>query len=113
LDTPQAFHPAARPVLPSRQRATVQWRAGIRALHKGDFLAAVSALRLAIQLEPALGGAHNDLGVLMEALGNPSEAICCYRQALAADPKHADARRNLGMLLMQMDLARALSRAAV
>jgi Flp pilus assembly protein TadD len=82
-------------------------------MQQGDFWQAASSLRTAIQLEPSLGGAHNDLGVLMEALGNPSEALGCYRMALAADPGHAEARRNLGSLMVQLDLARALSRATL
>lgn len=81
-------------------------------MQKGDLCRAASALRTAIQLDPSLVGAHNDLGVLMETLGNPSEALRCYRMALAANPRHPEAQCNLRSLLLQLGLAHELSRAA-
>jgi hypothetical protein len=39
---------------------------------------------------------HYDLGVLLGMKGELDEAIACYRQTIALDPKHAMAHNNLG-----------------
>jgi Flp pilus assembly protein TadD len=69
---------------------------------------AVSELREALRLDPEYVKAWNDLGVVMESLGNCSEAMQCYGQALQLDPTHIEARTNLMALTIQIDLARAL-----
>lgn len=54
---------------------------------------AVSLLRLAGQLDPQNAGAPYALGSLMEALGNPLEALVLYRRAESAQPSHKPARK--------------------
>ena len=65
-----------------------------------------------MQPDPNHGAAWNDLGMVMEALGNPLEAIACYRRAIAAGPGGSEARQNLKMLAMSLHMASALQRQA-
>ncbi len=88
-------------------------RAGVDALEKDRPEDAVRALRLAVELDPNLDVAWNDLGVVMEALGNSQEAVRCYKRALAVRAGFVEARTNLGMLLLQMELAQVLRRQAL
>lgn len=87
-------------------------RAGVDALAGNQPEDAVRALRLAVELDPELALAWNDLGVVMDALGNAHEAIRCYKRALALRPASVEARSNLGMLMLQMELAQVLRRQA-
>ena len=87
-------------------------RAGVDALGKNRPEDAVRALRLAVELDPNLDVAWNDLGVVMEALGNSQEAVRCYKRALGVRASFVEARTNLGMLLLQMELAQVLRRQA-
>lgn len=87
-------------------------RHGVLALQDQRMEDAVLALRQAVELDPAFVSAWNDLGVVMEALGNPTEAVRCYRRALTVQPEQSEAKSNLGMLLLQMDLVHALHRQA-
>jgi len=105
MSTTQGFH--------SAQRDASQFhRQGVAALEEQRMEDAVYALRQAVALEPRLVSAWNDLGVVMEALGNPIEAVRCYRRALSVQPEQSEAKSNLGMLLLQMDLVHALHRQA-
>ncbi len=83
-------------------------RKGVRALELDAAEEAVAYFRRALELRPNYQEAWNDLGVVMEALGNPHEAVKCYRNALEVRPDSVEARSNLGMLLIQLDLAQAL-----
>ncbi len=85
---------------------------GVVALEEQRLEDAVLAFRQAVEMDPAFVNAWNDLGVVMEALGNPMEAVRCYRQALSVQPEQNEAKSNLGMLLLQMDLVHALHRQA-
>ena len=87
-------------------------RAGVDALGRNRPEDAVRALRLAVELDPELAVGWNDLGVVMEALGNAHEAVRCYRRALVVRPGSVEARSNLGMLMLQMELAHVLRRQA-
>ena len=87
-------------------------REGVMALEEQRMEDAVLSLRQAVELDPSFVSAWNDLGVVMEALGNPTEAVRCYRQALSVQPEQDEAKSNLGMLLLQMDLVHALHRQA-
>ncbi|MEM7591014.1 MAG: tetratricopeptide repeat protein [Cyanobacteria bacterium P01_A01_bin.83] len=54
--------------------------------------------------------AHNNLGNLLMQQGKLSEAISCYRTAIAIEPEMAMAHNNLGNLLMQQGkLSEAIS----
>ena len=62
---------------------------------------AVAGLRRAVGEDEENCQAWNDLGVMMEALGNPTRAVECYSRAIAIDPLHREARSNLLSLEMQ------------
>jgi Flp pilus assembly protein TadD len=87
-------------------------RAGVDALGRNRPEDAVRALRISVELDPNLDVAWNDLGVVMEALGNSHEAVRCYKRALGVRAGFVEARTNLGMLLLQMELAQVLRRQA-
>ncbi|WP_321475654.1 hypothetical protein [uncultured Paludibaculum sp.] len=88
-------------------------RIGVEALEDHRLEDAVVALRQAVNENPHMGRTWNDLGVVMEALGNPWEAVRCYRQALAVQPGNPDAHANLSMLMLQMNMIHTLHRHAM
>ncbi|TMA17420.1 MAG: tetratricopeptide repeat protein, partial [Deltaproteobacteria bacterium] len=63
-----------------------------------DARAAAQHYRKAIELNPDNGVALFNLGVALEDLRMPEEAILAYRTALAADAACADAHYNLSQL---------------
>lgn len=75
--------------------------AGLEFLESGRIHDAVRLLRRALDLDPTLAAAWNDLGVILEALGNPRDAIYCYRRALRALPDMDEPRRNLLALALR------------
>jgi len=83
-------------------------RTGIEQLEAGQMEEAVKALRCAAELNPHAWQFWNDLGVAMEVLGNPHDAIRCYRRALVEEPSQIEARGNLGALLVEVGMAQAL-----
>jgi tetratricopeptide (TPR) repeat protein len=89
-------------------RAETLWRDGVRLLGRQMYSEAAQVLRQSTTVDPSFAPAFNDLGVLMEALGNQEQALGCYQTALRAEPDHYEARKNLAALMLQMDLARAL-----
>lgn len=93
-------------------QAKLWHQAGIAALASDRLEDAVRSFRRAVELNPRLEAGWNDLGVVMEALGNPAEALNCYRKVLDLRPDHAQARENLGMLCFQMKAATMLNRQA-
>jgi Flp pilus assembly protein TadD len=92
--------------------ADTLWRDGLEALESGRVEDAAHLLREAVRLDPQHGAAWNDLGVLMESLGNPTEAARCYQGALRSDPTHAEAARNLLALALQLQTRQMLKRTA-
>ena len=82
---------------------------------QGRWAEAEAQLSKAVRLAPAQAANWNNLGVVLRELGR-SEAAACFRQALAVDPKLADAHYNLGCLLSadgNTDAAIASHRAAL
>ena len=55
-------------------------------------------LEKAIQLNPDLAVAHNQLGILEMQRGRTGEAVAAFKKAIASDPQYADAQNNLGVL---------------
>ena len=66
-----------------------------RSIGQRLFDAAVEHVRKAVSLDPTRPEAFNLLGVLMEVSHHQSEAQEQYRAALALDPTHEPARKNL------------------
>ncbi|MBI5963589.1 MAG: tetratricopeptide repeat protein [Chloroflexi bacterium] len=70
----------------------------------------------AIQLEPDLNAAYNNLGVLLNTLKRYDEAEAAYRKAIEINPAYASAYYNLGVLLNTLkryDEAEAAYRKAI
>jgi len=79
----------------------------LTALEEDRIEDAVAQLRLSLSSDPRRAEAWNDLGVVMESLDNPHEAVRCYRQSLCLRPGLGDARDNLIRLLFQFDAVSA------
>jgi tetratricopeptide (TPR) repeat protein len=63
-----------------------------------DRAAEQQELEKAIQLDPDLAVAHNQLGVLALQANRTSEAEREFKKAIAGDPRYAEAQNNLGVL---------------
>jgi tetratricopeptide (TPR) repeat protein len=59
---------------------------------------AESALKAAVQINPASLQAGNELGIVERRLGKFADAEAAYQHTLAADPNYAPAHLNLGVL---------------
>jgi arylsulfatase A-like enzyme/tetratricopeptide (TPR) repeat protein len=66
----------------------------------GDAAAAHVAFETALEHEPDLARAWNALGLLAAEGGAPTEAIRCWRRALAINPHEPDTLYNLGAVLL-------------
>lgn len=66
----------------------------------GAFGEAATLYAAALEQDPAIADAANNLGVLLRRAGDLKGAIRRYRQALAAVPRHPDATWNLGRALL-------------
>ncbi len=83
---------------------------------EGEFAAAESALRPALEAEPAVADLHFLLGQALEGQGRRSEAIGSFERTLALDASHREGRLALGMALLRqgdaekgrMEMGRAL-----
>lgn len=74
----------------------------------GAFGEAEKFCRRAVQLQPGLGAAHQELGAALECQGRRDEALACYRKAIQLHPDLPEAHYALGNLLRDMgDLAQA------
>jgi tetratricopeptide (TPR) repeat protein len=56
----------------------------------------------ALEIEPNLTEAHNNLGVTLKGLGRLDEAVASYKQAIALKPDYAEAHGNLGNTLQEL-----------
>jgi hypothetical protein len=58
---------------------------------------AVKAAARALELQPRLPEAHNNMGYALSTMGRYDEAIGCFRTAVALRPEYAQAYGNLGI----------------
>jgi type IV pilus biogenesis/stability protein PilW len=68
---------------------------------KGDFEDAVSAIMMAIDLDPDYSEARNQLGNLYLAMNKLQEAAMEFEKAIELDPTHVTAHNNLGLIYSQ------------
>jgi Flp pilus assembly protein TadD len=84
----------------------------LTALEEGRLEESVLLLRSAVRDHTPNPQAWNDLGIVMEILGNPSQAAECYSRALCMNPFHREARSNLLGLEMQTMLRKQMKQQA-
>jgi ribosomal protein S12 methylthiotransferase accessory factor len=65
---------------------------------RGEHEQAVAAFQRVIDLDPTSAIDYANLGVNLEALGEPQKAVECYRMALTLDPGIEFARSHLTRL---------------
>ena len=82
-----------RPELMSDARA--QYAFGHASVASQESLAAERALRRALEFNPVMVGALNDLGLALIAQGRDDEAVATWKRALEINPRYAPARQNL------------------
>jgi Flp pilus assembly protein TadD len=84
------------------QYASAHFNLGTILLLKGELDGAAKHLRVAAELRPNDPAVHAALGDALSRLSRETlaEAIGSYRRAIALDPNHADAHKNLGMALL-------------
>jgi Flp pilus assembly protein TadD len=100
------------PTNPEAHAGELLYAQGIAALEAERLEDAVEAFRNLLDCQPDHADAWDSLGLIMEALGNPGEALRCYRRALEANPRHAGARSNLKTLAVNLELAARVRRQA-
>jgi len=82
-----------RPDLVADARA--QYAYGHACLTGNDLVHAEAALNRALELNPMIVGANNDLGLTLIGEGKRDEAIAAWRRALDLNPRFANAKSNL------------------
>ncbi|HXE79438.1 MAG TPA: FG-GAP-like repeat-containing protein [Vicinamibacterales bacterium] len=92
----EAFERAAQ----ANPRASTLYRLGTLLARSGETDRARTAYERALQLQPDLAEAHNDLGTLLAREGDLEGAIARFRAALDAAPDYPDALNNLGYALL-------------
>ncbi|QSJ20321.1 TIGR03032 family protein [Nostoc sp. UHCC 0702] len=81
---------------------------GIQFKQQNALEKAADCFRQALHLKPDYVAAHNNLGNILQALGESEKALLCYQKAVELAPNSATAHSNLGSaLLMQGKLNRA------
>jgi cytochrome c-type biogenesis protein CcmH/NrfG len=61
---------------------------------------AINAYKEYLELKPGSADVWTDMGVMHRRGGNPQEALRCFEQAIALDPKHRQSRFNKGVVLI-------------
>jgi len=69
-------------------------RVGVEAGRRGYWQEALFRFERAFAKEPASGELLNNLAVTQEALGRFDDALATYKDALKAEPKNQNIRRN-------------------
>ena len=91
-----AFEYAAQ----GKPSASILYRLGSLLVKTGQKAEAKAALERAVELQPDLSEASNDLGTLLAEDGDIPAAIERFRAALAVTPDYPDALNNLGYALL-------------
>ncbi|WP_374669937.1 tetratricopeptide repeat protein, partial [Ramlibacter sp.] len=109
--SPATDHPAA-----PAGTADAAYQRGNALRDAGRWREAAAAYHEAIAIHPGHAGAHHNLGVVRQALGDKARAMAAYRRALERVPDHAITLTNLGSLLLEageLTEAEPLLRAAI
>jgi Flp pilus assembly protein TadD len=78
------------------------------AIQKGDFAAAETLLKKALDTDPENRAAWSyqawfDMGFVLNRLGQTDESIAAYRKSVAAKPEVFESNLNLGLMLVRAD----------
>ena len=105
--SPAPMH-VAGPEIEAAERLIAEGR---RAESAGQLALACERYRAAVALAPRYPAAHLNLGVGLEAAGDPDGAVQSYETVVALDPGNAYANYNFGKLLfLKQEFARAEQR---
>lgn len=72
-------------------------RAGVDHFRRGDFAAAETCLRRALEWDGLFAPALQNLGSALASLGKFEQAISCYHRALALSPENVEICRNVAL----------------
>ncbi|MBD1868470.1 CHAT domain-containing protein [Cyanobacteria bacterium FACHB-471] len=78
---------------------------------RGRLNEAIAAYRRAIQIDPNLAVAHNNLGIVLARRGRLQEAADAYHEAIRLDPNLANAYNNLAEVLQDLGQPQEAERA--
>ena len=92
-------HPVPDSDDPLKVKAVEFYNAGVDTQNLGKIGQAIGHYFDALELDPDLAAAHNNLGVALKAKGDVDGAIEHYNEALRIDPDDAPAHNNLGNAL--------------
>ena len=98
----------------SPPKVSPEFKAGKKAVEKGDFQSAISYLTKALEKDPNNADTQNLLGYSYRKLGDTEKAFTHYEIALKINPKHRGANEYLGELYLETgQLAKAEERLEV
>ena len=86
-----------------RPSVSPEFKAGKKAVKKGDFQSAIGHLNKANEKNPRNADIHNLLGYSYRKLGDTDRAFEHYHIALQINPKHRGANEYLGELYLETD----------
>ena len=69
---------------------------------KNNLLIAKKLYNETLKANPYYEGAHNNLGIILNQLGEHQKAISSYKKAITINPNYADAYNNLGNVLKEL-----------
>lgn len=81
-------------VLAKHCEPEARYHLGIAHQQRGEFQIAADQYRAAVALNPAYSQAWNNLGVTLDALNQPAEALNAFARAVEADPLNEEAAGN-------------------
>lgn len=89
-------------------QATRYREAGLESQRIGNLAEALELYQKAVAIDPGYAEAHNDLGIIYEAMGFPQRAEESYLKSLKIDPAYLSVYANLALLYEnQRDLEKA------
>jgi len=75
---------------------------GVLLLESNNFDRAKQLFQKAIRIQPNYAPAHNNLGIIFNALEEAQKAISSYQKAIRIKPNYAHAHNNLGMVFVEL-----------
>jgi Flp pilus assembly protein TadD len=100
--TKKSLADEAEPVEPNQLSAEEWFERAYSFYENKNFDEAIRCYQKAIELEPDLDAAHNNLGIVFRHLKRYDEAETAFRKAIELNPDYAQAYSNLGILLKNL-----------